>query len=218
MVERLAAKGARYLTEELKLTGEQETVLVYALKVLLSSVIGYLVVILFAWILGILPYTLAAAMTASVLRTFSGGAHANSPLNCTLIGVVIFTELGLLSKYSFGLVEIYLPVLVLVVWFLTLLIIRRYVPADTPEKPIENELQRRRLRRVSTTLVLLWGLLMLFSALEIFSLSKPIVYSSTLGLVWQVFSLTPAGYAFAQLLNVLLDRCAGFYKDKIVKM
>jgi len=102
-MERLINKSVSYMEKELDLTGDQKVILAYAVRIFVSSVTGYAVIILLAAAAGVLPYTLAAVLTASALRMFSGGAHAGCPFNCTVIGAAVFTALGLAGKYTFDL-------------------------------------------------------------------------------------------------------------------
>ncbi|MHB8172770.1 MAG: accessory gene regulator ArgB-like protein [Thermincolia bacterium] len=212
-MEKVVKKSVAYLVKELNLSGEQEIILTYAARIFVSSVMGYAVIILFSVVLGVLPYTLAAAVTASVLRIFSGGAHASSPFNCTFIGAVVFASLGLAGKYTSGWVGTYLPLLTLLVWLTAVAAIIRYAPADTPGKPINTKMQRQRLRIISLTVVFLWGLLALVSLAGPLEIEREIIYTSTLGLLWQAFSLTPPGYALAGTLDDCFNKVMSFRKD-----
>jgi accessory gene regulator B len=211
-MERLINRSAGYLAQELNLTGDQEIVLAYAMRIFLSSITGIIVIILLAMAAGVLPYTLAAAVTAAVLRMFSGGAHAGSPLNCTVIAGVIFTALGLAGRHTFASLENYLPVLAPAVWLMSILVILKYAPADTPAKPITTKMQRGKLRFISLTLVFVWGLPVFFSLAGTLEIKENLIYASTLGLLWQTFSLTPYGYTLSSLLDKAFNVTKAFMK------
>lgn len=206
LFEKIVAQSAGYLVKELKLTQEQESILTYALKVLFSSIIGYSAIFIISWVIGVLPYTLAAVITASVLRTFAGGAHAGSAFNCTVIGGTVFTALGLLGKYTSDWVHYYYIVFAFAAGLAAIIIIARYAPADTPSKPITNTGQRRRLRGISIAFIICWLVSVLFNQLALFKVPNYIIYSSTLGLAWQAFSLTPAGYCLGRILDNTLNK------------
>jgi len=202
MIEKIAAKSAGFLVRELNLTELKGEILAYSITILLSSVAGYLVIIIFSAAVGVLPWALAAAITASIMRTFSGGAHADSPLNCIVIGTLIFTGLGLVSKYTFDRVEAFLFPAVAGVFLTALYCVWRYAPADTPNKPITDETHRRRLWYATAAYVMVWGAAAMAAAsLNIYN---KLIFASTLGLLWQAFSLTPAGYVLAGILNKLI--------------
>lgn len=203
MIEKIASESARFLVRELNLDELKSEILAYSVKILLSSVIGYFAIIVLSAAVGVLPWALAAAITASVLRTFSGGAHADSPFNCTVIGTLIFSGLGLASKYTFGPMEAFLFPVVGGVFLTAVYCVLRYAPADTHNKPITGETHRRRLRNAAAAYVMVWGVAVMAAApLNIYN---EIIYASTLGLFWQALSLTPAGYILAGILNKVIN-------------
>jgi len=186
-------KLARFLASE---TGKDEEVLLYAMLLVKTTVLSYVLLLLVSWVLGVWQWALAAAVTASVFRVFSGGAHASDPVRCSIIGTTVFTAVGAaavvyyipMGNYQFGM-------LLLAVFVISSIIFYIYVPADTPGKPITSQVQRTYLRIISYSLLVVWSAAVYFlfiSARDVFA--ESLIIASLGGLCWQVFTLTPPGY------------------------
>lgn len=176
-----------------KESGRDEEVILFGLRLFVASAAGYAALIIIASLLGVLSYALTAAVTASVFRVFSGGAHAFSPVRCSLMGIIIFSALGFLAKSHPDISSTLLASTFVVISACGLYIIYRYVPAETPGKPISSSMQRRYLRTTSFSLLIIWsiaGAWLLNSPV----IDSRILLSSCAGLAWQLLSLTPFGF------------------------
>lgn len=195
-------KIAYYLATE---SGRDEEVILFGFRLFLTTLLGYASLIIISLWLNILPYTLPAAITTSAFRIFSGGAHASSQIRCSTIGLIIFIPLGYLIKLSFTNVLPSLSYLLIFMALLGMYITYKYVPADTPGKPITSKVQRTYLRAISFTLLFIWFIISIYLLkyqTNIF-LSQTI-YASSLGLFWQLITLTPFGYQVYEILDHIL--------------
>lgn len=199
---RLLNRAAHYIANE---SGRDVEIILFGMRLFATSVSGYIALIVIALLLGILPYVLAAAVTASVFRIFSGGAHASTPLRCNLIGVSVFSVFGYLVKVYFHTNYTSLTFIPIIIFLVGLYVIYRYVPAETPGKPVSSQLQRRYLRIISFSLLTVWDIISLWelsSAAE--TIERKMVLSSCLGMAWQLFTLTPLGYRVVGKIDALL--------------
>ena len=191
----MSQKLAGYLRAQLVLTDNDEAVLAYSIHSLVTGTISIIAIIIVGWFLGVLKLAVTAAFTAGGLRMASGGAHSTRALNCTILGMVISPGIAFLVKHLLadlpGSGLIYLCIFTALV---ALTAIRKYAPADTPNKPITNPVQRRQLRRISTGLVILWLAVVLFTTIRHKIGLQPYLTASALSIIWQSFSLTPIGY------------------------
>lgn len=157
------------------------------------------------YLLGCFWTTLAVALTAFVLRLFSGGAHSSSPLTCSLIGMVIVPLLGKTAAVAAPFLNpVSLSVIVISGFIPSLLINRRLAPVDSPAKPINDMKKRRKLRLLSGLAVLVLTVVQL--VLSFFGLIPSIVLAVSLGLWWQTFSLTGAAHRFAAFIDNLTEK------------
>jgi len=194
-------------------TEKDQEVLLFGLRLLLSYIIGFLLLTIISYLLGIHFYTLTAAVTASILRVFSGGTHASSQTRCCLLGIIIFIPMGFIAKlFSPG--EQFLVLLVIGIIIYGLVIINKYAPAATPGKPISSQIQRDVLRRNSFIVLILWGIICLMGL--VFNdnlLLSALLFPTALGMFWQLSSLTPFGYALIKnvdsCLNIIFPKKGG---------
>lgn len=187
---------AAYLKAKLNFTPDEEEVARYGLQILVYTLTGFITICLAGWLLGCFWTTLAVCLTAALLRLFTGGAHSNSPLTCTLLGMVVVPLLGKIAALTApfftpqSLTLIVVPGLIL-----SLTIIWRLAPVDSPAKPITSLEHRKKLRFLAMAAVLL--LTSGQALLLIKGQALTVVLALSLGLWWQAFTLTQAGHRFA---------------------
>lgn len=194
--------AAAFLKEKLNLTSEEEEVALYGMQTITYFVTGFLSITVVGYLLGCLWTTLTVAVTAFVLRVFSGGAHSSSPLTCNLLGMVIVPLLGKTAAAAAPFLNpISLSSVVVFGSVPSLLINRRLAPVDSPAKPIANSEKRRKLRLLSSLAVLLLTAAQL--TLSFYGQIPSIILAVSLGLWWQTFSLTGAAHRFAAFIDDL---------------
>lgn len=205
-MERLINDISNFLERELGLSADSKEVAVYGLYVFFSTLTGVVSIILVGWLLDVVGLSLVAVITASGLRVLSGGAHSLNLRNCTLLGAIMAPGIALVAKHLHGYFSPQAVILLVIFAGLTgILSIIRYAPADTPNKPIISESFKNRLRKLSLTYTFLWFLVMaaLVNGLWI-APRYDVVLASTLGIIWQSFSLTPRGYWLVAVIDELL--------------
>ena len=205
-MDRLINNLSGMLQQEFELTEDSKEIAAYGLYMLFSTIIGFVSIVVVGFMLGVLKLALVGLLTASGLRVLSGGAHSANLRNCTLLGAIIAPGIAVLAK-NFGhqipLLGMY--GLVISTSLLGLWIILTYAPADTPNKPIISELFKQRLRKMSLIYLLIWFCLAAANIRGLFfSPAHDLVLASTLGILWQIFSITPSGYRLVALIDHLL--------------
>ncbi len=205
---------SRYLARQLNLSPEEEEVVLYGLEVTANAVAGMLLLLAFGALLHAFWPTAVAALAALSLRTWSGGAHATTSRNCTLITAFTFGGLGwLVSRTAPVLTDGGVFVLVAAGLAAALAAIVRWAPAGVPEKPMTDPAHRRALRRNSLTTLSVWAAALGALAVGFTPLpadtARPLILAGTLGLAWQSLSITPVGYRFVAAWDGLLNRFPG---------
>ncbi len=202
-IERLAEAMGESLSKVLSRGRDEAEVYSFSLKILLGFAVGLAILLAMAWPLGVLRLALSAALTGGVLRLFSGGAHSESPLGCAVTGGVMACLIGLTARWvslTYPPSSLFLAAYLVVPWVLIACAI--YAPATVPQKPIPDH-QKRRLGILSLATVSIWTLSLVFFT----GMLKPETwFSSTLGLAWQAFSLTPLGFRFGLAADSILSR------------
>lgn len=197
-------KVARYLTLQLDLDEDKQSVILYSGRIISSTLLSYSAIVAVAYLAGVFKYALVAVLTNTLIRQYAGGAHASTPYRCATIGAFIFTGLGLLTEY-WPIGKAFTLGFYAVVAILSLLLIWWYAPADTPNKPISHK-DKNSFRRKAMVVWFLWAVFVLLGISGLISFENKILLASTLGLLWESFTLTPGGYRFIAVLDGMWDR------------
>ncbi len=197
--------AAEYLQRQLGLNGEETEIALYGIRIIAYSFFGIVSISLVGWLFKCFWETMAVALTAGILRLFSGGAHSRSPLFCVLLGMTVAPFLAKIAALTAGQLspEALLPV-ILTGAFLSLLIIYRLAPVDSPAKPITSQQERRKFRLLSVTVMVI---IVIIQAVTLNLVLPPgPLLAITLGSCWQAFSLTRAAHRLAFFLDNLIIR------------
>lgn len=186
------------LKNELKLSEDKLEIVTFGYRLFIYSILGYSFIVVLALLFGTLGASLTAAITASLFRIFSGGAHASTQKRCTIIGAVIFNLIGLTATICYNSISLYLiNLLFWITAIVALITFILYAPADTPGKPITTKVQRDKLKKISIALLVIWIVLSKFVFKGETNTYKLYLLSSTLGLAWQSVSLWPSTYQWS---------------------
>lgn len=183
------------LKNEFDLSEDRVEIIVFGYRLFIYSVLGYLFIGIVAYFLHTMKATLTAAITGSIFRIFSGGAHASSQKKCLFTGTIIFNVLGLIATAYYEVISFYwLNHLFWLTTIIALIIFIVYAPADTPGKPITTKVQRNKLKGISIILLIIWFIFCKFVFKGETNIHKLYLLSSTLGLLWQSITLLPVTY------------------------
>ena len=203
-MEQLSKRIAADISHSLNKGKDEQEIIAYGLLGIFQLISNIGLTLLFGWIFGVPFQALILSFSVSVLRRFSGGAHAETLNLCTLV--------GLIYSIFFAKVSVYIAWSSLVFWapmgFSALIMILAWItvvaraPVDSPQKPIRSTEKKQRMRKGSfqTLTFLTFAVTILFivgcSNKTVLSYGFSIVF----GVLWQAFSLTIPG---AKLLNNL---------------
>lgn len=158
----------------------------YGLMILISNSFKLFVILLIAALLGVFKLALITFFVFGILRTFAGGVHAKTSLQCLLSVMFIYFAV------IYG--AIYIPCTNLekfLLFTVNIVLIMLFAPADTVEKPIIGEKHRRNLRYMALATMLILYVISLFST-EI--VSKVIIFASFA----ECLTITPVAYIIAR--------------------
>lgn len=183
----------------------ESDILEFGVKTIIQFFVGYSCLILVSFLLGVLTETLVVALTSSIIRIFSGGAHATSPLRCTIIGVVVFVSLGFLVKHLYNTnILNYYYILIPIVSIISIIILYKYGYASTHKKLLSSYNHGKKLRSIAAKFLVFWtisGIIMMLANSENYFINNYII-SSSFGLIWNMFTLTPDGNKLLNLLDI----------------
>lgn len=182
--------------------GKQE-VLRFAIRLVISTFLGYSLTIIVALILKNLWYVLPIMIVVSIFRAFSGGAHCSNMFNCAVFSAGIMNILGLIAKLIVPSKELIIT-MILAVFIFSVWSINKYAPADTPGKPINSKVKKEKLRKFSFSFVILWYGFSI-SWYLILNEFNFLTYVMAYAILWQSFTLMPVGYKFTHFVDKLIS-------------
>lgn len=195
---------SEHVQKELNLNDDRRDVLVFGLTTLISTIGSYAAIIAVGLLAGAVKLALIAAVTSTLFRVVSGGAHSRCMRNCIILGAIVSPGIAVISKWAGpGMPVSTLYLLVAVTWLFSLAAILRYAPADTPNRPIVKPEERRKFRGMSLTVLAVWGITAINAVM--FKLTTgEMILASALGLLWQTHSITPHGYRLVEKFDQLI--------------
>jgi accessory gene regulator B len=209
-MERVAELIGRFLAAQLNMDDDRREIVSYGALTFLQNGASLVLMLLLSSLGGVLPYTLAAMITAGLMRHASGGAHLRTPLRCVMATSLAFVACGFGGKALAVLLAIQ-PVgvrLAVVLAFAGagLVPVFRYAPVEAETRPL-GTVHRVQLRRLSLRLGGLMATGLALGALLGVRWTAPVL----IGFLVQSFTLTPAGHKAAYLL----DRTLGLPRGEV---
>ena len=159
---------------------------VYGTELLFITIIKFVGLFILAYMLGLIKEALVFIIAFSTLRNQAGGVHSDSFLRCLIVtNIVTFTSIFLVKYLLVDFATILVPILLI----LSLIIVFKYAPIDTPNRTL-NDTEIQKFKRRSR------GVVVIGSAIIIINLilfSSSIVYSAiaATGFFCEAVTLTP---------------------------
>jgi len=169
---------------------DQIAVYEYGIMLMLGSATKGFLLVSLAFILGVLMPSIAITLTFSSLRIIAGGYHLKTYLRCMVISLTQFIGSALIVQYTHQ-YWTYINIYSLFIFSIisAIYIIVRYVPRDTPNKPITGS-DINKFKRWSSVYITIWVVAMtIFLLLHI----KIIVIASCFGLLLELLSISTLG-------------------------
>ncbi len=202
-IHELSVKCAAYLAREVDADRIRENRMAFGLELLLGEIIKLLLVITLSYLLGILPEVLTITLTAGFLRLASGGEHCSAYYRCLVGGIACFMLLG-------GAAHILNPLISKAALWLTVctgtlvsaLILWKYAPGDTVNKPINTTEEKQLFKKWS--FIILGAYLIIMVLMMQSPAARLLVLPMIIGILEQSFTVTPWGYGFINGIDRLL--------------
>lgn len=113
---------------------------------------------------------------------------------CIGVSVGLFIIAGMLSAYTYSAWPTYsIIALIGVVFIISIISVIKWAPSDNPNRPISDEKEFLKFKRLSVTYVIVWMGIVLTALYYKYNMY---VLAACFGLLLEVFSITPLGYKF----------------------
>jgi accessory gene regulator B len=204
-MEALARKLARNVSSSLGYDDEKEAVVAYGLIAIIQVTVTYLLVLCFGILTGVPAEAMIMSFSVSILRKYSGGAHAKTAEFCTFFSVVYCVSTAVISKRLLAGISspVSMAVALVIIFGLSFLAVYQFAPVDSPNKPIKTEAKKKRMRKGSFIVLSIYLMIsIVFFILEYKSeIFRSYEISMLFGISWQIFTLTHPGDLFIGKMN-----------------
>lgn len=210
-MEKISNGIASYLASELNYDDNKKAVMAYGIFALVQTIISIGLVAVIGAIFRVPVEALIISFSVSILRKYSGGAHASSAERCVALGTIICIILALIIRNFFVNIFNYVDLAIIIIAISVAYgKIYQLVPVDNPKKPIKTQKKKDRMRKMSFIIMTVYSLfIILFILLYINYKNKfyiNISMSLILGTLWQIFTLTSLGHKFVDKIDFLLAK------------
>ncbi len=144
MIEKICNKLTDKIRNKMpEIDDERAEVINYGLQLVIGEIPKTFVLLLIAYVCGVLELSILALLFIMPYRTFSGGVHLKTHIGCIVGSSLFYVGTSLLSKYII-LQPIYIKyALIAVTWIFSMIMIKLYAPADTENVPILRKKDRK---------------------------------------------------------------------------
>lgn len=194
---------ANHLASAMKENHYRRSIYYYGFFIVIGALTKAIILLTVATLFGVLIPTLLIVFVFSSLRMLAGGYHMDTFGRCLFVSMILFIVAAITAKYTYlywNFIEI--TILLFVTFLIGLYVLLRYAPKDTPNKPITDPEQIRKFKKLSIIYLIFWFILNSF--LTFFDL-KMYVLSLSFGILLELFTITPLGHKFFNLIKSGLD-------------
>ncbi len=209
LTERMAVKIGRNAKLFLNVDEDKEQIITYGAINLFQIIFAILWVIIVSLFFGVLYEALLFSITVSILRKYSGGAHASSSSRCIIIGTTLAVAAGMAIDKIFY--KLNMPIVMLIsmacIAFAFIIVVKN-APVDSIKKPITDIEMKKEFKKKSIIVVFIFSLIIIV----LYVLNKKylelhyikFIESISLGVLWQTSTLTKSGISVLNKVDFVL--------------
>ena len=150
MIEKICNALTKRIRKEMpEVDDERAEVTNYGLQLVIGEIPKTIILIIIAWLLGVLKLTILAVLLILPYRTVSGGVHLRTHIGCIVATTIMYTGNAFLSQYLVWNGNLIKYITALLIWAFSMVMIKKYAPADTQDVPILRKKERKIKQRFS---------------------------------------------------------------------
>lgn len=165
---------------------DKSEIIYYGLQNIIGELPKGIFILITAWICGVLDLVLIGTITFLLYRGFAGGVHLKTHISCLIISILLIIGSAFLAE-NVLFENTFLIYTCLMLFNLILAIL--YAPADTENRPIMKESQRKRQKIEAITMIIFIYILSMF-VIKNQSIASLNMYMLTI----ESFMITPIAY------------------------
>lgn len=192
MLHKLAEDISLYLITNKIIDIEERDIYIYGIELLISTLLTSISILILAFFIGELVSAVIFLLIHFLLKSYTGGYHANYYYQCYIYSILNFIIL-IIAKTRILLA--YKPVVALALLVISIMIIFKYAPVTNKNNPkTEEEISRN--KKVARKRVLLLSLIPILGY----------VVKAELIDIWFMMALTIFSIAYSIVINIFMKR------------
>ena len=154
MIENICNKLTLKIRKEMpEVDDERAEVINYGLQLVIGEIPKTFVLLIIAYICGVLELSIIALLAIMPYRLTSGGVHLKTHIGCVIGTSLFYVGSSLLSKYVV-IEPLYIKyILIGITWVFSVIMIKLYAPADTENLPILRKKERKQKQILSYIII-----------------------------------------------------------------
>ena len=150
MIEKICNKLTLKIRKKMpEVDDERAEIINYGLQLIIGEIPKTFVLLIVAYLCGVLKLSIIALLAIMPYRATSGGVHLKTHIGCIIGTSLFYVGSSLLSKYIV-LEPLYIKyILIAITWIFSMVMIKLYAPADTENVPILRKKERTLKRNFS---------------------------------------------------------------------
>ncbi|NLY68086.1 MAG: accessory gene regulator B family protein [Tissierellia bacterium] len=192
MLHKLAEDISLYLITNKIIDIEERDIYIYGIELLISTLLTSISILILAFFIGELVSAVIFLLIHFLLKSYTGGYHANYYYQCYIYSILNFIIL-IIAKTRILLA--YKPVVALALLVISIMIIFKYAPVTNKNNPkTEEEISRN--KKIARKRVLLLSLIPILGY----------VVKAELIDIWFMMALTIFSIAYSIVINIFMKR------------
>jgi accessory gene regulator B len=202
-INALSYMGANYLMKQMKGNHGSRRVYYFGFQVVIGAIVKGLLLLLLALLTGTILPSLTILSVFVMLRSIAGGYHMKTYGRCIAASLGMIICAALISKYSAHMWnEASLIVFIILSFIFSSASLLKWAPADNPNRPITKKEEINKFRMLSMIYIVAW---LIVSLILVYFKQNMFLLALCFGVILEVFSITPAGVRFFEILENGMD-------------
>lgn len=204
MIEKLCMFLTNKIRKEMpEIDDERAEVINYGLQLVIGEIPKLFIIFGLAYILGVLKLTLLSFLFIMPYRMVSGGTHLHTHFGCIMATSIFYIGNAVISKYLVWNSSLVKYITVFLIWAFSMVMIKKYAPADTEAVPILRKKERKIkqiLSYVIMTITLLIGIIVKNNTISNLLIVGTLL--QTITITKFMYKITKNKYGYAEYVKV----------------
>ncbi len=150
MIEKICIALTNKIRKEMpEIDDERAEVINYGLQLVLGEIPKIFLIFTISYVLGVFKLTLLSFLFILPYRSVSGGTHLHTHIGCIIATSVFYIGNAIISQYLVWGTDLIKYITVFLIWAFSIIMVKKYAPADTQDVPILRKKERKTKKALS---------------------------------------------------------------------